>query len=300
LQRAGWDVERQGLFQAPEITVIVGDEVHGSLLKILAMLGLGRERVVRVGVDDQGRMRADLLPQIAGPTILCLQAGNVNSGAFDPAGEIVARAKAQGAWVHVDGAFGIWAKVSPHLAPLAAGFEAADSWATDAHKWLNVPYDCGVALVRDAKALQQAMSISGSYLMLGAQRDAVAFTPECSRRARAIEVWAALKALGRSGLTEMIERNCQQASWLAAQLTAAGIEILNDVVLNQVVVAFDSDEATKAAVIALQRSGVCWCGGTRWRDREAMRVSFSSWASTQDDLDALLATILEARQQAGA
>jgi glutamate/tyrosine decarboxylase-like PLP-dependent enzyme len=294
LKRAGWDVERQGLFRAPEVTVIVGAEVHAAILKVLAMLGLGRERVVQVAADEQGRMRADSLPEIEGPTILCLQAGNVNSGAFDPAAEIVPLAKAKGAWVHVDGAFGLWAKAAPRLAPLAAGFEAADSWATDAHKWLNVPYDCGVAFVRDPEALHRAMSISGAYLMLGAQRDAINFTPDCSRRARGIEVWAALRALGRSGLAEMIDRNCRQARWLAEQLTLAGAAVLNEVVLNQAVVAFGSDAETKATVTALQQAGICWCGGTRWQGREAMRVSFSSWATNEADVAALLSAILDA------
>jgi len=280
--------------------VIVGAEVHASLLKVLALLGLGRARVLRVEADDQGRMRADALPEIAGPTILCLQAGNVNSGAFDPAGEIVPLARAKGAWVHVDGAFGLWAKAVPDLAPLAAGFEAADSWATDAHKWLNVPYDCGAAFVRSADALQQAMSISGAYLLLGAQRDAVNFTPDSSRRARAVEVWAALKSLGRAGLAETVARNCRQARWLAEKMTAAGATVMNEVVLNQVVLAFGSDEETKNTVAALQRAGDCWCGGTHWQGRTAMRVSFSSWATSQDDLTALLEAILGAWQDARA
>lgn len=294
LERVGWNVESRGLFGAPEITVIVGDEVHASVLKVLAMLGLGRDRIVRVPVDRQGRMRADRLPRIEGPTILCLQSGNVSSGAFDPAAPIIAAAKAQGAWVHVDGAFGLWARVSPRFAHHTDGVEAADSWASDAHKWLNVPYDCGVALVKDPKALRAAMSVSGSYLMLGEQRNAIDVTPDASRRARAIDVWAALKSLGRTGLADLIERNCDQAQWLATKLAEAGHEILNEVVLNQVVVSFGDDDHNKRAIAALQRSGECWCGGVTWQGRYAMRISVSSWATTQQDLERALAAMLAA------
>lgn len=296
LDDAGWDVEAQGLFGAPEITVLVGDEVHASLLKVLGMLGLGRERVVRVPVDEQGRMRADALPEIAGPTILCLQAGNVNSGAFDPAAAIIPRAKAAGAWVHVDGAFGLWAAAAPARAHLMAGYEQADSWATDAHKWLNVPYDGGVAIVRDDQALNRAMSISGAYIAPSGRRDAMAYTPESSRRARSVEVWAALKSLGRSGLAEMIERNCRQATRVAEGLVAAGLEIMNEVVLNQVVVALGDAERSAAVIAALQASGEAWCGGTTWRGRPAMRVSVSSWATTDQDIERALAAIIAADQ----
>lgn len=295
LRREGWDVENQGLFGAPEITVIVGDEVHASVLKVLAMLGLGRNRVKRVPVDRQGRMRADLIPDMAGPTIVCLQAGNVNSGGFDPAREIIPKAKEKGAWVHVDGAFGLWARVSPHLAALARGFGAADSWATDAHKWLNVPYDCGAAFVRSPEALRRAMSISGSYLLQGERRDAIDVTPDSSRRARAIEVWASLRSLGRTGLADLVERNCRQAKRLAQELGQADVEVLNDVMLNQVVASFGEDEDTKRVIAALQNSGECWCGGTNWRGREAMRVSVSSWATTQTDIEKTLEAILAAR-----
>ncbi|MDP2621709.1 MAG: aminotransferase class V-fold PLP-dependent enzyme [Hyphomicrobiales bacterium] len=297
LMRAGWDVERQGLFAAPEVTVIVGEEVHASVVKVLAMLGLGRERLTRVPVDGQGRMRPEAMPEIAGPTILCLQAGNVNSGAFDPAATIIPRARAKGAWVHVDGAFGLWARACPGLAALAEGFEAVDSWATDAHKWLNVPYDCGVALVREPEPLRRAMSVSGAYIAPSGRRDAIDVTPDSSRRARAVEVWAALKSLGRSGLAEMIERNCRQARWLAGELSKAGIEVLNDVVLNQIVVSFGDDDRTTRAISALQRSGEIWCGGTTWRGRAGMRVSVSSWATRQADMERALKAILAAGRQ---
>ncbi len=297
LEAAGWDVERQGLFGAPEITVVVGDEVHATLIKVLALLGLGGERVIRVPADRQGRMRADALPDISAPAIVCLQAGNVNSGALDPAGELIAWARAARAWVHVDGAFGLWALASPELAPLCRGFTAADSWATDAHKWLNVPYDSGVAIVRDAEALHRAMAISASYLQLGGRRDAIDFTPDSSRRARAVEVWAALKALGRTGLAELIERNCRQARRFAQGLAAGGAEILNEVVLNQVVVAFGGDGRTNAVIRGVQESGVCWCGGTTWRGRAAMRISVSSWATSDEDVERSLEAILAAHRE---
>ena len=296
LRDAGWDVDSQGLFGAPEIDVIVSEEVHATIFKVLALLGLGRDRVIRVAADDQGRMRADALPRIENPTIVCIQAGNVNSGAFDPAFEIVAHAHKAGAWVHVDGAFGLWARACDRLAPLAAGLEDADSWATDAHKWLNVPYDCGVALVREPDDLRQAMSITGAYLLASEQRDQIDYSPDSSRRARAVDVWAALKSLGRSGLGDLIERNCRQARRLADGLRQAGIEIMNDVVLNQVVTAFGDEERTGKVVTAIQASGTCWCGATNWQGRPAMRISISSWATTDADIDRSLDAILQAHE----
>ena len=297
LGQIGWDVDAQGLFGAPEITVIVGEEAHASLFKVLSMLGLGRDRVTSVPVDDQGRMRSDRLPAIDGPTIVCIQAGNVNSGAFDPSGQIVEWAHAAGAWVHVDGAFGIWALASPDYAALAEGVVAADSWAMDAHKWLNVPYDSGIAFVRDQSALAQAMSISGSYLLASDSRDAINYTPDSSRRARAIEVWAALKSLGRSGLADLVNRNCRQAQRLAEGLRQGGVEILNEVVLNQVVAAFGDDDNTNRVMSLVQQSGECWCGGTTWHNRAAMRISFSSWATTDNDVERSLSAILGAHQE---
>ena len=298
LADAGWDADEKGLFDAPPIDVIVGDEVHATIFKVLSMLGLGRDRVVRVPVDDQGRMRADALPPIDQPAIVCIQTGNVNSGAFDPAAEIIAHAHKAGAWVHVDGAFGLWARASKTLAPLAAGLEAADSWATDAHKWLNVPYDCGVALVREPDNLRRAMSISGAYLLASGQRDQIDYSPDSSRRARAVDVWASLKSLGRSGLAEMIERNCRQASQLAESLRRANIEILNDVVLNQVVVAFGDADRTNRVIEAVQIDGTCWAGATVWRDRTAMRISVSGWATTDADIERSLEAILKAHREA--
>jgi glutamate/tyrosine decarboxylase-like PLP-dependent enzyme len=292
LRQAGWDVEADGLFGAPPIAVIVGAEAHATLYKSLGMLGLGRSRVVTVHADDQGRMRADALPALSGPTIICIQAGNVNSGAFDPAVEICAKAREAGAWVHVDGAFGLWAAAAPDRAHLVAGYADADSWATDAHKWLNVPYDCGLAFVRDAAALRSAMSIAAPYLLASDVREPMDFTPEASRRARGIEVWAALRSLGRAGLADLIERNCRFAARFAEGLRAAGYEVLNDVALNQVLVSFGDDEMTQRVIAGIQADGTCWCGGTVWQGRAAMRISVSSWATTEEDVERSLAAML--------
>ena len=300
LQRAGWNVEADGLFGAPPITVVVGDEVHPTLLKGLGLLGLGRSRLIRVPVDAQGRMRADALPPISGPTIVCTQAGNVNTGAFDPIGEISEIAHASGAWVHVDGAFGLWAMAVPSMARLTAGMTHADSWATDFHKWLNVPYDSGLALVRDADALRAAMAVTAEYLPTeSAVRNPSDFTPELSRRARGVEVWAALHSLGRSGIVELIERSCHQARRFAAGLRSAGYQVLNDVVLNQVLVAFGDPETTLRVISEIQQDGTGWCGGTVWQGQTAMRISISSAATTDDDVERVLDTMVRIARQAG-
>jgi glutamate/tyrosine decarboxylase-like PLP-dependent enzyme len=293
LRKAGWDVEALGLFGAPSITVIVGDEVHPSVTKSLGILGLGRNRVVRVPVDGQGCMRVDGLPPISGPTIVCVQAGNVNTGAFDPIQAIAQKVRSAGAWLHVDGAFGLWAAAAPSRRKLTAGIAEADSWATDAHKWLNVPYDCGLAFVRDPDALRAAMAISAEYLPTRSEfRNPSDFTPELSRRARGVEVWAALRSLGRQGIAEMIERNCAQARRFAEQLAAAGFEILNLVVLNQVLVSFGDAEETARIIQAIQDEGTCWCGITVWQGRTAMRISVSSWATTDADVDRSIKAIV--------
>ena len=292
LKRVGWDVEADGLFGAPPITVVVGDEVHVSVLKALGLLGLGRNRILRVPGDGQGRMRVDRCPALAGAAIVCLQAGNVNTGAVDPLAELGALARRAGAWVHVDGAFGLWAAAAPRRAPLVAGIADADSWATDAHKWLNVPYDSGLAFVRDARALQAAMAVTAAYLSTSPERKPSDFTPELSRRARGVDVWAALKLLGRSGLADLIERCCRHAERFAAGLRATGYEVLNDVVLNQVLVSFGDAATTRRVIEALQADGTCWCGGTEWQGRTAMRISVSSWATTDADVEKSLAAML--------
>ena len=287
LNRVGWPVEADGLFGAPPVTVVVGEEAHPTLMKSLGLLGFGRERVLRVPVDNQGRMRADRFPHLAAePTIVCLQAGNLNTGAFDPFEEICLAARARGAWVHIDGAFGLWAKASPALARLAAGIELADSWATDAHKWLNVPYDSGLAFVKEPGTLPAAMAVSADYLPTNVpHRNPSDFTPELSRRARGIEVWAALRALGRNGLAAMFERSVRQAQRFAARLRIAGYEVLNEVELNQVLVSFGSPRVTLRTIDAIQRDGTCWCGSTVWQGRTAMRISVCSAATTDDDVE---------------
>jgi glutamate/tyrosine decarboxylase-like PLP-dependent enzyme len=298
LRRVGWNVEEDGLFGAPPIDVVVGEEVHVSLLKALSMLGLGRSRVTRVAVDSQGRMKPEALPALNDRTLVCVQAGNVNTGAFDPAGEICAVAHEAAAWVHVDGAFGYWAAASPQYAPLLAGAGEADSWAIDCHKWLNVPYDSAVALVRRPEYLKAAMALSAAYLTPGGGREPWHFAPEASRRARAVELWAALRGLGRSGLGALIEQNCRQAKLFADRLREAGFSVLNDVVLNQVLVSFGSEEETRRVIATVQSEGTCWCGGTQWQGHAAMRISVSSWATTDEDVERSAAAMIRIAQQA--
>ena len=299
LQQVGWDVDADGLAGAPPVGVVMGDEVHPTVIKSLGLLGLGRRRAVRVPVDDQGRMRADLLPPISGPTIVCTQVGNVNTGAFDPVSEVCDAAHAAGAWVHVDGAFGLWAAASPALAHLVEGVGEADSWATDAHKWLNVPYDCGLAFVRDGEQLRAAMALTAEYLPTDTPyRNPSDYAPELSRRARGVDVWAALRHLGRSGVADLVDRCCRHARRFADGLSDAGYEVLNDVVLNQVLVAFGTPDATRRVVAGVQEDGTCWCGGTEWQGRVAMRISVSSWATTDADVERSLdAMIRVARRE---
>lgn len=289
----GWNVEADGLIGAPPVTLLVGEEAHPTLMKSLGLLGFGRGTAIQVPVDGQGRMDVSKLPQIKGPTIVCTQAGNLNTGAFDPVGDICDAVRPHGAWVHVDGAFGLWAAASPRLQHLCAGVQRADSWATDAHKWLNVPYDSGVAIVRDAGTLKSAMSITADYLLTETEfRNPSDFTPELSRRARGVDVWAAFKALGREGVAEMIERCCSNARRFADRLRAAGYVVLNDVVLNQVLVSFGDDATTRAIIAAVQEDGTCWCGATVWQGHTAMRISVCNWSTTTSDVDASLDAIL--------
>jgi glutamate/tyrosine decarboxylase-like PLP-dependent enzyme len=292
LNDAGWDSVADGLFGAPKVTVIVSDEAHPTLLKALGVVGLGRSTVERVPVDDQGRMRPDALPDWEGPAILCIQAGNVNTGAIDPLETLIAYGHERGAWVHVDGAFGLWAAAVPSLARLVESAAGADSWATDAHKWLNVPYDCGIALVRDPQTLSAVMSLHAEYLPEARSDDPGDYTPELSRRARGVPVWAVLRTLGREGLAALIEQHCRQARHFAEGLGAAGFEILNDVVLNQVLVSFGDADTTSRVIAAVQDDGTCWCGGTEWQGRTAMRISVSSWATTDEDVERSLEAIV--------
>jgi glutamate/tyrosine decarboxylase-like PLP-dependent enzyme len=296
LAEAGWDVEADGLFGAPPIEVIISDESHPSVYKALGMLGLGRARTTRVPIDSEGRMIAARVPRLTGPTIVCTQVGNVNTGACDPVAEICdGLDRSKPVWVHVDGAFGLWAAASPKHAHLTRGMEAADSWATDAHKWLNVPYDSGIAFVRHPDALKAAMAITAEYLpMADAPRNPSDFTPELSRRGRGVEVWAALSELGRSGVAALVERCCAHARRFADGLREAGFDILNDVVLNQVLVSFGDDERTRRTIAAIQEDGTCWAGVTVWQGRTAMRISVSGWSTTEDDVERSLAAMIAA------
>jgi glutamate/tyrosine decarboxylase-like PLP-dependent enzyme len=292
LGREGWNVAEEGMFGAPPIEVVVGGEAHASIVKALSLAGFGSKRVTVVEADSQGRMRAEKLPKLSERTIVCLQAGNVNTGAFDPAAEVCEAAKKQGAWVHVDGAFGLWARVSPKYEHLARGFEQADSWATDAHKWPNVGYDSGVVLVRDGAALRASMGIRAAYLETGARREPLHHTPDSSRRARGVELWAGLKSLGRAGLCALIERTCAHAQQFARGLREAGFEVLNEVAINQVLVSFGNPDVTREAIRRIQEDGTCWCGGTVWQGKTAMRISVSSWATAEEDVQRSLAAMI--------
>jgi glutamate/tyrosine decarboxylase-like PLP-dependent enzyme len=294
LTRIGWDVDRDGLFGAPPITVIVGEEVHATVLKALALLGLGRARVLSISTDVQGRMQPNAIPAVSGPTIVCTQVGNVNTGACDPVLEICKRTQPSGAWVHVDGAFGLWAAAAPARRHLVLGVAAADSWAVDTHKWLNVPQDSGVAFVRDREALAGGMAIGAPYLSASGRREPMQWGPESSRRARAVEIWAALRSLGTTGVAELIDRTCRHARRFAEGLQAAGYKVLNEVVLNQVLVSFGDEAATTETIRAVQAEGTCWCGGTVWKGQPAMRISVSSWATSEADMERSLQAILRA------
>jgi glutamate/tyrosine decarboxylase-like PLP-dependent enzyme len=292
LARADWDVERNGLNGAPRVNVVCGEQAHATIFTALRLLGLGAEGATRIQTDGQGRIDPvalkETLARLDGPTIVCAQAGNVATGAFDAFEPIADACAAHGGWLHVDGAFGLWAAAAPSTRKLLRGVERADSWAVDAHKWLNVPYDSAMAIVADADVHRSAMSLAASYLVADtAQRDSTNYVPESSRRARAVPVYCALRSLGRSGVAALVERNCAHARRMAAHLAEIpGAEILNDVVLNQVLVRFaGGDEANRAAVAAVQHEGTCWLGGTQWQGRVAMRVSFSNWATSNADVD---------------
>ncbi len=297
LARAGWDVRAHGLFGAPELTVVIGENAHSTLVRALGVVGLGRDRVIRVPADDQGRMRADRLPnEVTGPTLICAQAGEVNTGAFDPFPDIVEWAGERQAWVHVDGAFGLWAAADPSRQILTAGLAGADSWAVDAHKWLNVPYDSGICFVRRPDDLRRTFAAVSAYLPPDAAFEAMHHTPQASQRARQVEVWAVLRTLGRQGVADLVTRSCRQAFALAAMLSRAGLEVVNEVVLNQVLVRAATDERTLALVQGVQQDGTCWCGPTMWKGRPAMRISVSGWATSEDDIEKSGQAIVAAAQ----
>ena len=297
LRRVSWDVERDGLQGAPEVTVVVGEERHETVDVALRFLGLGETRSIAVPADDQGRIRldalADTLAQASGnPLIVCLQAGNVHSGAFDPIGDAVDLAHRYGAWVHVDGAFGLWAAASPNYRALIAGAERADSWATDAHKTLNVPYDNGIAIVANAEAMYAAMGAHAAYLIQDERPDPFSTVPEFSRRARGFTVWTALRSLGRRGVAEMVERFCAHARRLAAGLSEIdGVRVVNDVVFTQVCVSFGPDEVTREVAARLLQDGTAWMTPSTWHGRAVLRISVSNWRTTEEDVDRTLAAV---------
>jgi glutamate/tyrosine decarboxylase-like PLP-dependent enzyme len=307
LARTGWDVEDRGLIGAPPVHVVVGGQAHVTIFAALRMLGLGAGVVRRVPVDDQGRMQVaglrDVLRTCTGPTLVCAQAGEVNTGAFDPLFEIGTLCREHGAWLHVDGAFGLWGAVSAAKRPLLRGLELAHSWATDAHKWLNVPYDSGIAIVSDPAAHCAALTKRADYIVRvgGDTRDASDYVPESSRRARGFAIYAALRSLGRQGVAELIDHNCALATRMAGRLRASGVaDVLNEVQLNQVLVRFrappghDGDRFTRAVIDRVQRDGTCWLGGTTWHGRAAMRISVSGWSTTEADADRSVDAIVHA------
>ena len=298
LARLGWDFDRDGLIGAPEIKVVVSELVHITVKKALRVLGFGTAKIIYAPVDQYGRVDVEQLPPLDERSILCLQAGEVNTGEFDPFAQLIPQAKAAGAWVHVDGAFGLWARAS-NLAALTSGIEQADSWTTDAHKWLNTPYDCAMAICRDADALAAAMNSDAAYSSASADAQKN-LTLEFSRRPRGIPVWAALRSLGKQGVAAQIERHCHQAQRVAEGLHAAGFNVLNRVVLNQVLFRADNDAHTIAIREALQASGEAWFGGTIWQGRPAMRISVSSWRTQDEDIEALLKLMSDLRQNIAA
>lgn len=296
LRRQGYDLKARGLRSAPRVRVIVSAEIHVSALKVLSLLGFGNDEVEYIAVDDQGRLVPEALPSLDPYTIVCCQAGNVNSGAFDPFDAICDRAGAAGAWVHVDGAFGLWARASAGRRSLAEGVQRADSWTTDTHKWLNTPWDCGLGICRHPEAVKAVMSTDAAYLKVGGRTNPKDIVPEFGRRARGVEVWAALRSLGREGVQELVDRCCRHATRFSVGLKKLGFEILNDVVLNQVVATLKDPEELTAVVAYAQEAGVCWFGLTNWRGRTAFRISLSSWRTTDDDIERSLAAIADAKR----
>ncbi len=284
LQRQGWDVNAKGLFNAPKVRIVAGMQAHGAVLKAISMLGLGRDNIEWVDVDDQGRMIADRVPELDKNTILILQAGNVNSGSFDPVDEICDKAVKAGSWIHVDGAFGLWAACSKDLRSLTKGIEKANSWSVDGHKTLNTPYDNGIVMCNDQDALASALHVTGSYLVHTEARDGYAYTPEMSRRSRIIELWAVIKYLGQEGIEALVNGLYERTKQFAFEIREAGFQVLNDVVFNQILVACENDEITEKTLTLIQKSGECWVGGAQWDNKKVIRVSVCSWATTSDDI----------------
>jgi glutamate/tyrosine decarboxylase-like PLP-dependent enzyme len=284
LKQLNWDVNAKGLFNAPGIRIVAGKHAHGAVLKAISMLGLGKENIEWVDVDGQGRIVPGKIPSLDANTILILQAGNVNSGSFDPFEEIIDKAVRAKAWIHVDGAFGLWASCSENLRYLTKGIEKASSWSVDGHKTLNTPYDCGIVLCNDQDALVSALHVTGSYLMHTEARDGYSYTPEMSRRARIIELWTTIKYLGQEGIQELVDGLHERSIQFADEIKKAGFQVMNDVVFNQVLVACENDNITGRTLELIQQSGECWCGSAQWYDRKVIRVSVSSWATTAEDI----------------
>lgn len=298
LKKQGWDVNADGLSGAPRLRVVLGEQAHSSVFKALTILGFGRNQLELVAADEQGRMLIDQLPQLDDRTMLIVQAGNVNSGAFDDIDSIADRTNEAGAWLHVDGAFGLWCAASRSRKHLTRGINKADSWSVDGHKTLNAPYDCGIILCRHPQALTVAMQASGSYIHYSKERDGMAYVPEMSRRSRSVELWATLKALGRSGIEELVDSLHQYAGQFADELKIQGFQILNEVVFNQILVTCDSAEETRATLENIQKSGHCWCGGASWRGQPVIRISVCSWRTGQADIKDSVATFVKARTTA--
>jgi glutamate/tyrosine decarboxylase-like PLP-dependent enzyme len=295
LKDQGWDVNGDGLFGAPPIRVVVSKQAHGTVFKALALLGLGRNRVELIPADPEGRLDAAHLPELDSATLVILQAGNVNSGSFDDFEHICNLARSAGAWVHIDGAFGLWAAASPNKKHLSKGIEKADSWSVDGHKTLNTPYDCGIILCKHRDVLVASMQTTGAYIQYSENRDGMLYTPDMSRRARAVELWATLRFLGRTGIAELVDGLCDRATQFAEQLAANGFRVLNEVVFNQVLVACDTPAETQATLASIQASGECWCGGTNWQDKPAIRISVCSWATTPEDVARSVQAFIKAR-----
>ncbi len=298
LDTQGWDVNNDGLAGAPRLRIVLGEHAHSSVFKALAILGFGRNQLEIVKADTQGRMRVDLLPRLDNRTIVIVQAGNVNSGAFDAIDEIADRCNRAGSWLHVDGAFGLWCAASNKRKHLTKGLEKADSWAVDGHKTLNAPYDCGIILCKHPRALTSAMQASGSYIQYSKERDGMAYVPEMSRRARSVELWATLKALGRTGIEYLVDSLHQYAKQFANELKNQGFQIRNDVVFNQILVACDNAEETEKTLENIQQSGDCWCGGASWQGQPVIRVSVCSWRTDESDIKKSVAVFVKARMVA--
>jgi len=297
LSRQGWDAAKKGLFGAPRVRVVIGKQAHLSVWKALSLLGFGRENCEVVQTDDRGRIKASALPALDGNTILILQAGNVNGGAFDPIDEICETANRAGSWIHVDGAFGLWAAACERTKHLTRGIEKADSWSADAHKTLNSPYDCGIVLCRDRKALLNAMQASGSYVQFSEKRDGMQYTPEMSRRARSVELWATLKYFGRSGVDDLVGHLCHMTEYFAGELSKNGFIIENEIVFNQIIVRCDEPSRTTELLRYIQSSGICWCGGAKWNEQPVIRISVCSWQTTAEDIDECVKLFVEKKRE---